>query len=152
MVSKSEFGKDFIALNIFKEGDVISKINGEEIGSLDELEEKTEHLNVLYNNVNKIDDQVRDIKWKCNEIIKGLKWSNKVFNERVKNLNDNLSKAYKELNRELEELERINQKSIYQIDQQINELSEWLWIDEYNLTSEREAIRAWILEVYKDED
>ena len=118
---------------------------------MNELEEKTEHLNVLYNNVNKIDNQVRDIKWKCNEIIKWLKWSNKVFNERVKNLNDNLSKAYKELNRELEELERINQRSIYQIDQQIDELAEWLWIDEYNLASERETIREWILEVYNGE-
>mgnify|MGYP002854001181 CR=1 FL=1 len=117
-----------------------------------ELEEKTEHLNVLYNNVNRIDDQVRDIRSKCNEIVRWLKWSNKVFNERVKNLDDNLSKAYKELNRELEELERINQKSIYQIDQQINELQDWLWIDEYNLLSEREAIREWILEVYNNEN
>lgn len=118
---------------------------------MNELEEKTEHLNVLYNNVNKIDNQVRDIKSKCNEIVRWLKWSNKVFNQRVKNLNDNLSKAYKELNRELEELERINNQYINQIDSQIEDLAEWLGIDEENLSNEREAIRQWILEVYKDD-
>lgn len=116
---------------------------------MNELDEKTEHLNVLYNNVNKIDNQVRDIKSKCNEIVRWLKWSNKVFNQRVKNLNDNLSKAYKELNRELEELERINNQYINQIDSQIEDLAEWLGIDEENLSNEREAIRQWILEVYK---
>ena len=37
VVSKSEFGNTFANLNHFKEGDVISKVNGNEINSLDEL-------------------------------------------------------------------------------------------------------------------
>lgn len=117
---------------------------------MNELEEKTEHLNVLYNNVNKIDKQVRDIKTKCNIINKWLKWSNKVFNERVNNLNDNLKKTYREVNREIEELERIKKQSIAQIDSQINQLAEWLWMDEENLSEAREAIKDWILEVYNE--
>ena len=117
---------------------------------MNELEEKTEHLNVLFNNINSIDEQVRDIKAKCNEIIKWLKWSNKVFNERVKNLNNNLSYTYKELNRELSELDRIHRQEIRQIDQQIDNLSEWLWLDEENLSNAREAIRDWVLEAYNE--
>ena len=117
---------------------------------MNELEEKTEHLNVLFNNINSIDEQVRDIKAKCNEIIKWLKWSNKVFNERVKNLNNNFSYTYKELNRELSELDRIHRQEIRQIDQQIDNLSEWLWLDEENLSNAREAIRDWVLEAYNE--